>query len=64
MWGWVRAAAIPSMPSRSSGVASSRPIANDERQTVIQLFAAMAMSSTKRRAYERIHQSAVAPSRT
>jgi hypothetical protein len=63
MWGWAQAAAVPSKPSPLTR--SSFPIstADDEQQTVIHLFAAMAMSSTKRRAHERIAQGPVASPR-
>lgn len=57
MWGWARAAAVPTrspQPTRSPFASSS---AADEHRTVIHLFAAMAMRSTNPRAHERIPQS-------
>jgi hypothetical protein len=63
MWGWAHAVAVLStspQPARSS-LATSTP--ENEQRAVIHLFAAMAMRSTKRRAHERIPQSAIASHR-
>jgi hypothetical protein len=62
MWGWVQAVTTSSMPLRSMCAGPSRsPVT--EHNAVIQLFAAIAMSPTKRRGYERIHKSPIASSR-
>ena len=63
LWGWAQAAAVPSMPPRSTCNGSARTIADHDHRAVVRLFAAMAMSSTNRRTHEPIHQSPIAPSR-
>lgn len=56
MWGWAQLAVDPSTPSRPSCSSSLQPIVHDERHTIIQLLAAMAMSSTKWRTHdEHVH---------
>jgi hypothetical protein len=64
MWGWAQAAAPSSTPPRPTRSFLAMPTAHDEQQTIIHLFAAMAMRSTQRRAHERISQSPVASPRT
>lgn len=54
MWGWVRAATSPSIPVRVTCSRSSGSLVN-EHQAAIQLFAAMAMSFTRRRQHEHVH---------
>ncbi len=60
MWGWAQAVTIPSTPARPLRSLTAPPTPQDEQQSVIHLFAAMAMISNTRRAHERIAQSAVA----
>jgi hypothetical protein len=62
MWGWAQAVAPPSMPSAPPRALLTTSTALDEQQTVIHLFAAMAVRTSTWRVYERIAQSAVASS--
>ena len=45
MWGWARALADGSVPRHPSPSPSSNPTAAHQHRTVIQVFAAMALSS-------------------
>jgi hypothetical protein len=60
MWGWARAAAAPSMPTRPTRSFFVTPTPDDEQRAVIRLFAEMAMRSENRRPHERIPQSPIA----
>jgi hypothetical protein len=63
MWGWAQAASLAATATRPTRSFFPAPTAEDEQRTVIHLFAAMAMRSTKRRTHERHSQSPVTPSR-
>ena len=59
MWGWIQASMAPtsvSPPTRSSQARSK----SEEHQTVIHLFADLALRSTKRRSHERFSQNPIA----
>jgi hypothetical protein len=53
MWAWARAVTIPSTPRPPRSLVATSTAQDDER-TVIHLFAAMAMRSSKWRPHERI----------
>jgi hypothetical protein len=59
MGAWARAVTIPSKPRPPRALVAAST-AQDEERTVIHLFAAMAMRSSKRRPHERIAQSPIA----
>jgi hypothetical protein len=54
MWGWARAKEAPGDAPKPMQPASSQTTTDDTRRAVIQLFAAIATSSTKRRPHERV----------
>lgn len=58
MWGWARAVTTSSTPPRPTRSLAAPSTAQDE--TIIHLFATMAMTSNTRSAHERIAQSPVA----